>query len=63
MTISGDSLLVGSLYAPLSNISATGNSAIRGGVRGMTVTGSGNAGFHYDKATLQSAWWTATGGD
>jgi len=51
VTISGNSELACSLYAPLSNISVTGNSAFMGVVRGMTVTGSGNAGFHYDVAT------------
>jgi probable HAF family extracellular repeat protein len=50
VAISGNSDLGGALYAPLSNISVTGNSAIMGAVRGMTVTGSGNAGFHYDEA-------------
>jgi hypothetical protein len=51
VAISGNSDLSGALYAPLSNISITGNSVIMGVVRGMTVTGSGNAAFHCDVAT------------
>ena len=49
--IGGNSELGGALYAPLSHISVTGNSEIMGAVRGMTVTGSDNAGFHYDEAS------------
>lgn len=58
VTTGGDSDLDGALYAPLSHISVTGNSAIMGVVRGMTVTGSGNAGFHCDEAAenLLSGW-------
>jgi len=51
VAISGNSDLDAVLYAPLSTVSVAGNSAIMGKVRGMTVTGSGNAGFHYDEAT------------
>ncbi len=51
VTISGNSEFSGALYAPLNNISVTGNSTFMGAVKGMTVTGSGNAGFHYDEDT------------
>jgi len=58
VAIRGNSEFSGALYAPLSDISVTGNSSIRGAVRGITVTGSGNAGFHYDEGTgtLLSGW-------
>ena len=45
VTISGNSDFSGALYAPFSNISVAENSAIMGGVRGMTVTGSGQRRF------------------
>jgi hypothetical protein len=51
VTLSGQSDLSGALYTPLSNVSVTGNSAIAGVVRGVTVIGSDNAAFHCDVAT------------
>ncbi len=56
IAISGNADLGGVLYAPFSNISAAGNAAIMGEVWGMTVAGSGNAGFHYDEATMLPGW-------
>ncbi len=52
----------GAIYAPFSTVSVSGNSAIMGVVRGMTLTWSDNAGFHCDEATenLLSRWWAAT---
>ena len=54
VAISGNAGLGSVLYAPFSNISVAGNAAIMGEVWGMTVAGSGNAGFHYDEATMLS---------
>lgn len=51
VAISGNAELVGTLHAPFSNISVSGNAAIMGAVWGLTVTGSDNAAFHCDEAT------------
>ncbi len=51
VAMSGNAKLAGTLYAPFSNISVSGNAAIMGAVWGMTVAGSDNAAFHCDEAT------------
>ena len=48
--VTGNGGLVATIYAPLSAVTIAGNGTIDGGVRGRTVTNSGNGAFTYDEA-------------
>ena len=54
VSLSGNAAFYGSLYAPSSGVSVTGNGDVFGSVVGNTIQVSGNGKFHYDEALSQS---------
>ena len=50
MSISGNGLFSGVIYAPQGDVSISGNGAVNGSIVANNITLSGNAQFHYDES-------------
>jgi type IV pilus assembly protein PilX len=59
--VTGGSNFIGAIYAPLAEVSLSGNSAFYGAMRGKNVDNGGTAGFHYDENLANLSGGSITG--